>query len=104
MPKIRIGEESTEFDLERLPLHEGIALQKVTGWRMKQLAEACADGDLVAVAALVWLALKRMGKDLAFDDITSGAYPIDLASIVIETEEGADPPSDGEAKTSPENA
>lgn len=104
MPKIHIGGEATEFDLDRLPLHEGIALQKATGWRMKQLAEACGEGDLVAVAALVWLALRRMGKDVTFDDITTGAYPIDLASIVIETEDEPGPPSNGEVKTSPASA
>ena len=104
MPRIHIGDESTEMDLEHLPLHEGIMLQKATGWRMKELAQACKDGDLMAIAGLAWLALKRMGKDVTFDDITEGVYPIDLASIVVETEEESGPPSDGEAKTSPANA
>lgn len=103
MPKIHIGGDSVEFDLAHLPLHEGIALQKATGWRMKQLAEACADGDMLAIAALAWLALKRMGKDMPFSDIEDGTYPIDLGSLTVEMEEEPDPSSGGEAKTSPAN-
>lgn len=105
MAKIHIGGESVEFDLNHLPLHEGIALQKATGWRTKQLVEALQDGDLVAMAGLAWLALRRMGKDVTFADIESGAYPIDIGSISVETEEEDTAPSlNGEAKTSPANA
>ncbi|UBU10037.1 hypothetical protein [Nonomuraea gerenzanensis] len=103
MPKINIAGESTEFDLDHMPLHEGIALQKATGWRMKELGEACATGDLVAVAALVWLGLRRMGKDVSFADITDGVHPIDISTITIDMEEEPPPPSNGEAKTSPAN-
>lgn len=104
MATIHIGNESVEFDLAHLPLHEGIALQKATGWRIKQLGEAISDGDMLAIAALAWLALKRMGKDVEFKDIESGAYPIDLASISVDAEEQQDPSLNGEAKTSPANA
>ncbi|WP_084963757.1 hypothetical protein [Thermoactinospora rubra] len=104
MQKITIGDESVELDIAHLPLHEGIALQRATGWRIKELGEACAAGDLVAIAALAWLALRRMGKDVTFADIESGAYPIDLASINVEVLDEPSPPSGGEAKTSPPNA
>lgn len=97
MPRISIAGESTDFDIDHLPLHEGIALQKATGWRMKELSEAAAAGDLVAIAAIAWLALKRMGKNVSFEDITDGTYPIDVSTIEIETDEEPDPPSDGEA-------
>ncbi|TMR11753.1 hypothetical protein ETD86_34865 [Nonomuraea turkmeniaca] len=104
MAKIHIGDDSVEFDLNHLPLHEGIALQKATGWRIKQLVEALQDGDMLAIAGLAWLALKRMGKDVTFADIESGVYPIDLASISVDVEEEPDPSLNGEAKTSPANA
>ncbi|MFI7643744.1 hypothetical protein [Nonomuraea sp. NPDC049400] len=103
MATIHIGDDSVEFDLNHLLLHEGIALQKATGWRSKQLAEAIQDGDFVAIGALAWLALTRMGKDVSFADIESGAYPIDMASISVEVEEEPAPSLDGEAKTSPAN-
>lgn len=106
--RVRIGDDSVEFDMNSLPLHEGIGLQKATGWRIKQLAEALQDGDMLAIAALAWLALKRMGKDVSFADIESGAYPLDLADISVETDEpkeGEGAPSlNGEAKTSPASA
>lgn len=103
MARIHVGGESVEFDMNHLPLHEAIALQKATGWRMQQLGVAMKEGDALAIAALAWLALNRMGKDISFADIESGAYPIDLASISVDVEEEQDPSLNGEAKTSPAN-
>ncbi|MCT9932453.1 hypothetical protein N5079_19820 [Planotetraspora sp. A-T 1434] len=101
MPRIVIGDESAEFDLSRLALHEGIAIQDATGWRVTEVGDAMAKGDLKAVAALAWIALRRMGKDVTFADITEGRYPIDIMSIRIETDEEPDPTPAAGANASP---
>ncbi|MEU8270825.1 hypothetical protein AB0B89_27165 [Sphaerisporangium sp. NPDC049002] len=107
MAKITVAGESVDLELGSLPLHEALALQKATGMRPPQLGEALAQQDMLAIAALCWLILKyRMGKDVTFDDICDGTYPVDLGSFSVEEDE-PEPvgPTGGEAATtSPPNA
>jgi hypothetical protein len=84
-------------------------LQRATGMRPPQLAEALQNEDLEAVAALAWLILRfRVDghADLTFQDITEGRYEIDLATWKIEAQDAGEPdPTGGDAeRTSTANA
>lgn len=101
--KVSYQGEVHEVDLQRLPLHEGIAVQKATGFGAVALGEALKQGDFIAMAGYAWLILKfRMGKDIAYDDICTGKYPVDFQNdFEFAAEETPDPPSaDEAAKTS----
>lgn len=87
MAKITIEGESAEIDLKKLGLHESIALQRATGFRPKELAEHLTNEDAIAMAAFVWLVLRRMGKDVTWEQIETGEYYVDQAAIVIEPDE-----------------
>lgn len=91
-----------EIDLQALPIHEGLALQKKTGFRAIELGQALQAGDFLAMAGYAWILLKyRMHLDVEFDAICDGTYPIDFRDIHIETEEvEPDPTTGAEAKTS----
>jgi hypothetical protein len=104
---VTIDGESAEIDVNKLGLHEAMALQKATGFRPKELGEKLAAGDAVAMGAFIWLWLRfRMGKvDVTWEDIESGAYPVDMASIRVDLGEDAggeaqDPPVAATAMTS----
>lgn len=101
MPRIIVGDDAVEFDLNRMALHEGIAIQDATGWRVTELGDALQVGDLKALAALAWIALKRMGKDVTWSDIIEGRHPIDIRSIKVETDDEPDPPTGAAANVSP---
>nr|WP_062336196.1 hypothetical protein [Herbidospora sakaeratensis] len=92
MARITIGDQVAEVNLGRLPLHQGIALQKATKMRSNELGTAMQQGDLEAVAALAWLVLKfYMGHDdLTFDDVVEGRFVINMDAIKVEDAEAAE--------------
>lgn len=97
MAKVTYQGETHEIDLARLPIHEGIAIQKATGFGAVALGEALKQGDFIAMAGFAWLILHfRMGrKDISYSDICDGTYVIDFGEFTIEAEDLPDPPSAG---------
>lgn len=94
MAKVTYQGETHEIDLARLPLHEGIAIQKATGFGSVAIAAALTEGDFIAMAGLAWLILHfRMRKEITFDDICTGAYVVDMTEFTFEEEEPPDPPT-----------
>lgn len=75
--------QTIEVHLEKLPLHEGMALQDETGWRLPEFVSAVQAGDVKALAALGWVLIKfRMNQpDLAFDEIAKGRVVITVADF-----------------------
>lgn len=97
-----------EVDTDKLPLHEGLAIQKATGFLMPEWGKAAKAGDMLALIALGWVLIKfRMGKaDVTFEDVCEGKVVITTADFsdpeAQETAEGngQSPPSrGGRAKT-----
>ncbi|MFI6296703.1 hypothetical protein ACIBEJ_34295 [Nonomuraea sp. NPDC050790] len=72
-----------DVDLDGLPLHEGLALQKATGHRMPDFLAAIQGADMEAFAALGWVLVKfRCGKpDVTFEDVCEGRVPIKLSDF-----------------------
>lgn len=105
MLKVTIKGEVYPFDAERYPMSEAIAIEEKLGMSFHEWRAALGRGSVKALAAFVWLVLKRNGQDVALADILSGAYELSDSDVDIETEGEADPtppasPTDG-ASTSP---
>jgi len=101
MAKVTYQGETVDVDLGSLPLHEGIAIQRKTGFRALDLEAALRQGDFVAMAALAWLILHfRMGKDISWEDIETGKVPVDWSDFTFEEPEGDPTPAAEAAKTS----
>ncbi|GAA5076705.1 hypothetical protein HNP84_007322 [Thermocatellispora tengchongensis] len=102
--RIMIDGKPAEIDLDRLALHEGLALQRTTGMRVPQMAEGLQAQDMEAMLALVWLIMKfRMGYDeVTLDEIAEGKYVVDLTAVEIVDDQEAPGPTgaDATAKTS----
>lgn len=76
--------QKIEVDLERLPLHEGLALQKATALRLPEFLQAVKGFDMEALAALGWMLVKfRCGKsDVTYADVCEGRVPVSIADFV----------------------
>lgn len=76
--------QTIDVDLDSLPLHEGLALQKATGRRLPELMEAIKAADMEALAALGWMLVKfRVGKsDVTFEDVCEGRVVVTTADFV----------------------
>jgi hypothetical protein len=85
-------------DLEKMPLHEGLALQKATGHRITAFLNAVREGDYECLSALAWVIIKfRFDRpDVTFDDVCEGRV---VASLDMFDGGEPDPPTSGEAKT-----
>jgi len=90
--KLTVEGNQYELDLTKIKTKEAIALQKATGLTLKQFFDAIGEMDAVALTGLVWLAFKRAGNKMAFDDVD-----VDLMSLDIDTE--GDEVPEGKAKT-----
>lgn len=85
--KFIIEGETYDYDPDRLLNTEAIALQKATGMTVKQFGAALAETDPVALTGLVWLAMRRAGKEVPFDELE-----FDLGSIAVEDDTPAPEP------------
>lgn len=75
--------QTIDVDLDKLPLHEGLALQKATGLRMPEFFKAIEAMDMEALAALGWVLVKfRIGKsDVTFEDVCEGRCVVNAADF-----------------------
>jgi hypothetical protein len=90
--------ESVEVDIEKLGLHEGLALQRATGHKMPAFLEAVKATDMQALCALGFVLLKfRMGKtDVTLEDVEEGRVPVSIADF--DNAEPVPPTQNGRAK------
>lgn len=102
MDKVTYQGQTYEVDLKRMPIHEGLAVQRKTGFRAIELGEKLKLGDWEAMAAYAWVFLKfKMGRDVEYEDICDGTHPVDWQDFQIETSDGeAGPTVAAEATTS----
>lgn len=76
--------QTIDVDMDALPLHEGLALQKATGKRMAEFFEAIKATDMEALAALGWVLVKfRIGKsEVTFEDVCTGKVVVNTSDFV----------------------
>lgn len=91
MLKVTIKGEVYSFDGERYPVSEAIELEEKLGMPFHAWRAALGNGSVKALAAFVWLVLRRNGQEVAWADIVSGAYDLSDSDVDIEQEGGEDP-------------
>jgi hypothetical protein len=82
--KVTIDGQVFDYDPTRMMNTEAIALQKVTGMRMREWTKSLTEGDAFALTGLVWLLWRRAGREVAFDEVE-----FDIGSISLEEDEPA---------------
>lgn len=86
-----------EYDEHKLLNIEAIALQKVTGLRVTEFAEALEQGDAGALTAVVWIAKRRAGEDVKFSELEFDL--MEMMESMEQDEDGGDeqtPAAEGE--------
>lgn len=96
--QIVVDGSTYDFDTATLRVGEMRALKKASGLKIKDFTEGLAESDPDALTALVWLAKRRCGEHIKFDDLD-----FDLSDFeIVEADDTdaaagdapADPPAD----------
>ena len=86
--KLKIDGVEHTFDSNRFMLSEARAIEKVCGCTFQQWSDNLQSGSMEALAALVWIVMKRSDPELRFSDVDFA-----LDSVEIEDDD-ADPLED----------
>jgi hypothetical protein len=82
MAKININGEWFDYDFDRKPMSEALALENATGMRYADWESELAAGSMKAMCGLVWLVWRRAGRDTPLADILSGEAEVDLMPLL----------------------
>ena len=63
-----LGDKSWTLDFDKLTVDDYIELKKITGYNVARLVVAYDDWDPLALKAVVWMARRKSGEDIAWDD------------------------------------
>jgi hypothetical protein len=92
--KIIIDGETFDYDGQKQPMSEALAIEEVYGRRYAEWQQDLAGGSAKAYCVLAWLVWRREGRDVPFADIIAGKVDFDLGemlkSIFPEPETGAE--------------
>ena len=97
MAKIVIDGETFDYDGQKQPMSEALAIEEVYGRRYAEWQQDLGGGSAKAYCVLAWLIWRREGRDVPFADITGGKVDFDLGEMlksifdVPEAAAGADP-------------
>ena len=89
---LKCGGETYHLDFSKFMYTEAKLLQKYTGLTVEALGPALKDGNIDAMAFLLWIAKKRLGDTTPFEE-----FDFDFLGLDIETQdegEQVDDPAD----------
>jgi hypothetical protein len=80
--KITISGETFDFDEERRPLSEALAIEKAWGRRYAEWESELMAGSAEATAVFVWTVWRRDGRDVTLESILNGQVDFDYAEVM----------------------
>lgn len=89
--QIVVDGQTYEFDTATLKVGEMRALKKASGMKIRDFTEGLSDSDPDALTGLVWLAKRRAGEHIKFDDLD-----FELSDFEVVSEDEPEPAADGE--------
>jgi len=108
MAKIIIGGETFDYDGQKQPMSEALAIEGVYGRRYAEWQDDLWAGSAKAMCVLAWLIWRRDGRDVPFEDILDGTADFDfgemLQSIIKAAEDAAAEAKAAEADPTVESA
>ena len=82
MAKIIIGGETFDYDGQKQPMSEALAVEELYGKRYAQWQDDLWSGSAKAMCVLAWIIWRRDGRDVPFDDILDGKADFDLGEML----------------------
>jgi hypothetical protein len=80
--KIVIGGETFDYDGQKQPMSEALAIEELYGKRYAQWQDDLQAGSAKAMCVLAWLIWRRDGRDVAYQDILDGKADFDLGEML----------------------
>ena len=80
--KIVLGGETFEYDGSKAPMSEALWVEHVYKRRYAEWQEDLSAGSAKAMCVLAWLIWRRDGRDVPYEDITSGKADFDLGEML----------------------
>lgn len=82
MAKIVIDGETFDYDAQKQPMSEALAIEEVYGARYAQWQQDLAAVSAKAYSVLAWVIWRREGRDIPYADIASGKVDFDLGEML----------------------
>ena len=82
MTKIVIAGETFDYDGKHQPMSEALKVEELYGKNYAQWQDDLWAGSARAMCVLAWLVWHRDGRDVPYEDITSGKVDFDLAEML----------------------
>lgn len=95
--KIVINGDTYEYDGQRAPMSEALAIEDVYKRRYAEWQSDLQAGSARAMCVLAWIILRRDGSDVTFEDIIDGKFDFDLAEMLESMAEAAEAEKAAEA-------
>jgi hypothetical protein len=80
--KIVIAGETFDYDGQKQPMSEALAIEELYGKRYAQWQDDLWAGSAKAMCVLAWLIWRRDGRDVAYQDILDGKADFDLGEML----------------------
>jgi hypothetical protein len=80
--KITLNGETFDYDQNRQPMSEALAIEKVYKRRYAQWQEELTAGSAEAYCVLAWLIWRREGRDIPYEDIIDGKVDFDFMEML----------------------
>ena len=90
MTKVTIGGETYDFDGQKQPMSEALAIEHVYKRRYAEWQEDLQAGSAKAFCVLAWIIWRREGRDVPFADIIDGKIDFDLVEMLNSMAESAE--------------
>jgi hypothetical protein len=87
--KVVINGETFDFDGQKQPMSEALAIEHVYKRRYAEWQSDLQAGSARAFAVLAWLIWRREGRDVPFEDIIEGRVDFDLVEMLESMAESA---------------
>ena len=97
MPKVVINGETFQYDGDKAPMSEALAIEDVYERRYVEWQADLQAGSAKAMAVLAWIIWRRDGRDVPYEDIISGKADFDLGEMINSIVESAQAAAEGEA-------
>jgi hypothetical protein len=102
--KVVIAGMAYEYDGQRAPMSEALAIERVYERRYAEWQSDLAAGSARAMCVLAWIILRRDGTEVPFEDIISGKFDFDLVEMLTSLAESAEAEKAAEADPTPPSA
>lgn len=104
MPKVTINGESFDFDGQKQPMSEALAIEHVYKRRYAEWQTDLQAGSAKAFCVLAWIIWRRDGRDVPFEDILEGRADFDLNEMIMSMAAGAEAEAEAEPDPMPSPA